>query len=157
MGVAGAGKTTVGQALADALGWQFVEGDELHPPANIDKMRAGLALSDADRLPWLEALSARIGALDRGGRSAVVACSALTRGYRARLAAAAGDVRFVYLRADAPLLEYRLRTRPGHFAGAALLSSQLAILEEPGGSALTLDASLPPDALVGAVRDAWQL
>ena len=157
MGPAGAGKTTVGQALARALGWHFIEADDLHPPANVAKMRQGVGLSHVDRMPWLSAVRQRIDEAERVGESAVIACSALTDEYRALLSAEAVDVRFVYLQADRALLERRLRERPGHFAGPALLPTQLATLEEPGPSALTLDASASPDALVRAIRAEWRM
>jgi carbohydrate kinase (thermoresistant glucokinase family) len=157
MGPSGAGKTTVGRALAAALGWRFIEADDLHTPQNIAKMRAGIGLTHVDRMPWLSAVRREIDAADRAGESVVIACSALTNDYRAMLSADAADVRFVYLHADATLLERRLRERTRHFAGPGLLSSQLATLEDPGPHALTLDAGQPVDALVLDIRSTWQL
>ena len=157
MGASGAGKTIVGQTLARALGWPFIDADELHSPANIDKMRKGVGLSHIDRMPWLGAVRERIDVAEREAQSTVIACSALTHEYRAMLSADTDQVRFVYLQASPALLEERLRHRRGHFAGPSLLTTQLATLEEPDTTALTLDAAQSPDALVLAIRSAWQL
>lgn len=157
MGPSGAGKTTVGRALATALHWRFIEADDLHPPENVAKMRQGSGLTHADRMPWLSAVRRVIDESHARGESTVVACSALTHEYRAILAAGHDSIRFVYLRAAPELLAARLQSRTGHFAGPSLLPSQLATLEEPGASALTLDASDPPDALVAAIRAKWNL
>lgn len=127
MGVSGAGKSTVGAALAARLGVAFVDGDELHPARNVRKMEAGIPLDDEDRAGWLD----RIGEVLAGG-SVVVACSALKRSYRDRLRASAPGTRFVYLRGDRELLAARMTDRRGHFMPATLLDSQLAALEEPG-------------------------
>lgn len=155
MGVAGSGKTTVGAALAERLGWRFVDADDHHPPANIDKMRRGIPLDDDDRGPWLATLnhllrthqaSSPAGA---GAGGVVLACSALTRAYRDRLTAGVEDTTVVYLRAEPDVLAARLRARPGHFMPADLLASQLATLEEPlADDALCLDAGRPVAALV---------
>lgn len=155
MGVAGAGKTTVGVRLAAALGWSFLDGDALHPSSNVDKMRRGIALTDADRAPWLERLRGAIEHYLAMGEPAVIACSALRRSYRARLRVDP-RVRFVYLRGAEPLLRARLAARRGHYAGEALLASQLAALEEPR-AALVLDAGLPVDALVERIVQRWHL
>ena len=154
MGASGAGKTTVGQALARALGWQFIEGDDLHPPENVEKMRRGIGLTHADRMPWLSAVRHAIDDVVTSDASAVVACSALTNEYRGILRAGLDQLRFVYLRASEGLLTDRLRTRRGHFAGPGLLPSQLATLEEPGKETITLDASAAPDTLVQSIRSA---
>jgi len=151
MGVTGAGKTTVGQQLAAALGWTFVEGDALHSPANIAKMHRGEPLDDADRAPWLRAIRQRIDELVASGQSAVIACSALKRAYREMLARDRPEVIFVHLEASASLIAERLRRRTGHFMPPALLESQLETLEEPAGS-LAVDAGLPPAAVVAAIR-----
>lgn len=126
MGVSGSGKSAVGQALADRLGWPMLEGDDFHPPANVEKMRRGEALDDEDRRPWLDAMVAAM----RGHGDAVVTCSALKRKYRERLREA-GDVRFVFLDAGPVQLAQRLADRKGHFFSPALLDSQLATLERP--------------------------
>jgi carbohydrate kinase (thermoresistant glucokinase family) len=163
MGPSGAGKTTVGRRLAAAAGCPFHDGDDFHPPANVARMRAGLPLGDAERGPWLAALAALVAGVVAGGGSAVVACSALKRQYRRALvagvpaAARAAAVRFVYLRADEALLAERLARRPGHFFDPALLPTQLAALEEPGGAGepapvLTVDAAADPTTLVGTIR-----
>ena len=147
LGVAGAGKTTVGRALARQTGWQLVDGDDFHSPAAIAKMHSGVPLADADRAPWLATLHAiAAAALDRR-ESIVIACSALKQRYRDTLRGTLRPVRFVYLKGDEPTLRQRLEQRDGHFAGPALLASQFADLEEPV-DALTIDVTLPPDALV---------
>jgi gluconokinase len=157
MGVAGAGKTTVGSALAAALDWSFYDADDFHPPENVARMRGGLALTDEDRAPWLAALRELLAdVLARGGH-AVLACSALRQAYRAALVPAgtpAPAVRFVYLHVDAHLLGERLRNRRGHFAPAALLESQLATLEEPTGpdQAIWVDGAAAPEAIIARVR-----
>jgi len=151
MGAAGAGKSTVGHALAGALGFRFVEGDEYHSAAAITKMRAGVALTDADRRPWLAALHATIAAAVGRRESLVVACSALHEQYRATLRGDLRQVRFVYLKASEATLRHRLSTRAGHFAGPSLVTSQLAALEEPA-DAITLDATRPVTEIVSAVR-----
>ena len=152
MGVAGSGKTTVGRRLAAELGWPFHDGDDSHPPANADKMRAGVPLTDADRDAWLAALAQQIGELDRADRSAVLACSALKQAYRDRLAAAGRGVRFVYLRGTAALLAQRLAARGGHFMPPSLLQSQLDTLEEPA-DAITVDIDAPPESIVAMIRE----
>lgn len=131
MGVSGAGKTTVGRALAQALDWPFYDGDDFHPPQNIEKMRRGVPLTDADRLPWLEALEALIRRHLLGGQSAVVACSALKRSYRDVLRRAGKEVRFVHLAADYATIRRRLEARRGHFFDPKLLQSQFDDLEPP--------------------------
>jgi len=129
MGVSGSGKTTIGQALARRLGYEFVEGDEFHSRANREKMHAGIPLNDDDREPWLAALRTRMSALIARKGSAVVTCSALKRSYRDKLRQA--GVRFVYLKVSRDVLHERLARRRGHFFNPALLESQLATLEEP--------------------------
>jgi len=151
MGAAGAGKTTVGQALAAALGWCFVEGDDYHSVEAVAKMRGGQPLTDTDRRPWLAALHAVIEAAIARREPAVVTCSALHERYREVLRGTLRGVRFVYLKADAATLRDRLTTRTGHFAGPALVASQLAALEEPR-DALTIDATRPVDDIVNTVR-----
>jgi gluconokinase len=132
MGVSGAGKSTVAEALVRRTGWAFAEGDELHPGANRRKMAAGHPLTDDDRWPWLHRIADWIGAQESAGRNAVVTCSALRRAYREVLTAGHPSVRFVYLAVDRAELEARLATRQGHYMPAALLQSQLDTLEEPG-------------------------
>lgn len=131
MGVSGSGKTTVGEALAARLGWPFKEGDDLHSPANIAKMRAGTPLTDADRAPWLAAVGRWIDGWRRARTSGVITCSALKRAYRRDLARRRPNVHFVYLRGDAAMISQRLAHRAGHFMPPALLASQFADLEPP--------------------------
>jgi gluconokinase len=147
MGVSGTGKSTVGAALARELGLPFVEGDELHPEANVAKMTAGIPLTDADRAPWLDRIAAEL------DRPVVVACSALKRAYRDRLRAAAPDLVVVFLHGSRELLAERMAGRAGHFMPTALLDSQLATLEEPAPDeqAIPVDVALAPDEIVAAV------
>lgn len=153
MGPSGAGKTTVGVALARALGWPFHDGDDLHPPANVAKMRSGHPLDDADRAGWLAALRALIDDLGARGQDAVLACSALRASYRDVLARGRDDVRFVYLRVQPEELRRRLEARRGHFMRVGMLPSQLATLEEPA-DAIVVDGARPPAEIVAAVRTA---
>ena len=150
MGVSGSGKTTVGAALADAFGLRFVDGDALHPAANVAKMAAGIPLDDADRAPWLDAIGAVLAA-----GPVVVACSALKRAYRDRLRAAAPGLQLVFLDGDRALLASRMTARPGHFMPASLLDSQLATLErpEPDEHALTADIARPAEEIVTALAE----
>ena len=156
MGVCGCGKSTVGQALAQRLGWEFVEGDELHPGVNVAKMASGQALSDADRQDWLLALAACMRQAAQEGRSLVLSCSALKRAYRNLLRSECGSassLRFIHLHADEALLVQRMAQRSGHYMPASLLHSQLAILEAPAADerALTLDAALAVQANVATI------
>lgn len=129
MGVSGAGKSTVARVLAEHLGWPMAEGDALHPAANIAKMSAGTALTDADRLPWLEAIRAWIDRHAAEGRSSVVTCSALKRSYRDTLRRASARVRFVHLAGTPELIGGRLAVRSGHFMPPSLMASQFDDLE----------------------------
>lgn len=152
MGVSGAGKTTIGRRLADVLGWRFVEGDDLHPAANIDKMRSGHPLTDADRRPWLARLHVTIADQVRMNQPAVMACSVLKATYRAVVEEGCGHcVRVVYLKGTADVFRERLIGRRGHFMRPELLDSQLAILEEPA-DAVVIDAALPPDDIILQIR-----
>ena len=154
MGVAGSGKTTIGQKLAAALGWQFADADNFHSPANIAKMSAGQPLDDADRAPWLAALRAFIDERLARGENAVLACSALKASYRDVLIADPARVRLVHLQGSPDLLQRRLRGRHGHYMAPAMLDSQLATLEPPP-HALTLDIAHSPDELVSEIRHAF--
>ncbi len=132
MGVSGCGKSTVAAALAQLLGWPFIEGDALHSGANIQKMAAGVALTDADRWPWLQAVAAVIARWRGDGVSGVITCSALKRAYRDVVRDGGDDVWFVYLHGDKAVMQRRMAERQGHFMPASLLDSQFAALEEPG-------------------------
>ena len=151
MGVSGAGKSTVGSMLAAALGWEFHDGDDLHPAANKSKMRSGVALTDSDRAPWLRAIRELIDSMLSARTHGVIACSALKQSYRDQLAARSGAVKFVYLRASAQLLRARLAGRAGHFMNPSLLQSQLDTLEEPQ-DALVVDVTSAPEAIVSEIR-----
>ena len=147
MGASGAGKTTVGRALAAATGWPFYDADDLHPAANVDKIRQGTPLTDADRTPWLAQVRGLIAEVSGRGESAVIGCSALRESYRRVLAEHVPDVRWVFLRVSPELLYQRLKDRSGHFAGPAILPDQLATLEEPS-DALVIEADRPVNGLV---------
>lgn len=131
MGVSGAGKTTIGEAVAARLGWTFQEGDAFHPPANIAKMASGRPLEDADRAPWLARIEAWISDQLACGRSGVIACSALKHAYRHALVAGRDDVILIYLHGRKDLIAQRLKARRGHFMPPTLLASQLADLQAP--------------------------
>lgn len=152
MGVSGCGKSSVGRALADALGGDFQDGDDLHSPVSIEKMRAGEPLDDADRGPWLDRVAVWIRAERRIGRHGVVACSALKRRYRERLREADETLRFVFLDIPEPVLRQRLAQRQ-HFMPPRLLQSQLQALERPGPDepVLTVAGDVPLAEVVTAV------
>jgi gluconokinase len=152
-GVSGAGKTTVGKLLARELGWSFIEADDFHPVANIEKMRSGHALTDKDRWPWLEQLRLQIERSLSTGESSVLACSALKRAYRDRLGVS-DEIKFVFLRGDYALVEKQLRGRPGHFMNAALLQSQFDDLEEPQPheNVLTIELGRTPQEIVEEIK-----
>ncbi|GAA4326537.1 gluconokinase [Klenkia terrae] len=137
MGVSGTGKTTVGVGIAEALGCDFVEGDDLHPAANVEKMRSGTPLTDEDRWPWLRAVAGRVGEHEAAGTDLVITCSALRREYRDLLRDGHPSVWFAHIDTPREVLEQRLRERKGHYMPGSLLDSQLATLEpladdEPG-------------------------
>lgn len=144
MGVSGCGKTTVGRLLAERLGWEFLDGDNFHPPDNVTKMSRGTPLTDADRAGWLDRLAGLITESLQQGRSVVLACSALKQSYRDRLTVSPGSVRFVYLKGSRELIGSRLLERAGHFMPPGLLESQFKDLEEPG-NALVVDIRLSPE------------
>lgn len=148
MGVVGAGKTTVGKLLAKRLGWQFADADDFHPKENVEKMRRGISLTDADRAPWLAALRNAIDHWNSSGTNVILACSALKRGYREQLSVS--NVRFVYLKGSRELILARLRSRHGHFATETILHTQFADLEEPE-QAITVSAALAPEAIVDEI------
>jgi gluconokinase len=152
-GVSGAGKTTIGQLLAEELGWRFCEADDFHLQANIEKMREGVPLTDEDRWPWLESLLKRIKRCLGAGENAVLACSALKEAYRRRLRVNA-DVKVVFLRGDYELIANQLRQRRRHFMNPALLQSQFADLEEPQPTegAVVIELGRSPCELVQQIK-----
>lgn len=155
MGVAGCGKTSVGELLAERLGWTFLEGDAFHPQSNRDKMAAGNPLTDADRWPWLDRIAAEMTAYAQRGENAIVGCSALKRVYRDRLRGGTGGetVCFVHLTGSLEVHRQRIRERTGHFMPASMLDSQLATLEPPGPDegALAIDIDQPLPDMVDQV------
>ena len=157
-GVSGAGKTTVGKLLAGEVGWHFIEADDFHPAANIQKMRTGHPLTDEDRWPWLDCLREQIEQLLSAGKNAVLACSALKRAYRDRLRIS-DEVKFVFLHGDCALVEKQLRKRHGHFMDANLLKSQFDDLEEPqpGENVLTLELGRMPEEIVSQIEAKLQV
>jgi gluconokinase len=153
MGVTGVGKTSVGLALTERLGWEFQECDRLHPPANVAKMRSGVPLTDEDRWPWLRTIAALIDRWRAEGRRGIVTCSALKRAYRRVVVGERPDVRLVYLTGPAPLIAQRIAARRGHYMPLSLLPSQLAALEPPGAPErpITLSVDRPPDAVADEI------
>ncbi|HEY2393783.1 MAG TPA: gluconokinase [Candidatus Angelobacter sp.] len=150
MGVTGAGKTTIGTLLARQLGWQFADADDFHTPANKEKMSHGIALTDADRGPWLEAIHDALLRWDTTGQNAVLACSALKQAYRELLSEGV-NVKFVYLRGTEELILQRLGHRKGHYAKSDLVASQFAALEEPKDS-YVVDIASDPQTQVEEIR-----
>ncbi|UTT70641.1 gluconokinase [Arthrobacter sp. DNA4] len=162
MGVAGSGKSTLAAALSRQLGWACAEADEFHPAANIAKMSQGIPLQDEDRWPWLEEIRDWMTAQAAAGKSTVLTCSALKRGYRELLSGAQGRVIFLHLDGGADLISERMQGREGHFMPPTLLPSQLATLEpltqeEIAAGSLRLDISRSPEELVAAVVQALNL
>lgn len=154
MGVAGSGKTTIGRLLAEELGWDFFDADDLHPQANIERMRRGVALTDDDRATWLNGVRALVARLTHERKSAVLAFSGLRRSHRKRLTAGDDAARFVYLKGDPVLLQQRLAQRRDHYFGVDLLPSQLATLEEPDKqeNVPVVSVSGKPSAVVTQIR-----
>jgi gluconokinase len=155
-GVTGTGKTRVGSALAEALGWKFIDADDYHDEANLAKLNQGIPLNDEDRWPWLARLRAVIEQHVTQGRSAVVACSALKRVYREYLSIGS-EVVLVYLKAESKVLEERLRRRRGHFMNPTLLKTQLETLEEPLDDTLAVDTARAPAEIVDVIRKALHI
>jgi gluconokinase len=150
MGVAGSGKTFIGKALANQLGWDFYDADDFHPPSNIAKMASGAPLNDDDRTPWLIALHQLISACLKENRPGVLACSALKEKYRQILLGDQTNVQIVYLKGSYELIRSHLAGRAEHFMKPEMLQSQFVALEEPA-DALTMDISLPVDEIVGKI------
>src|SRR5258706_16199988 len=155
MGVSGSGKTAVGKALAARLGWTFEDADDRHPPANVEKMRTGVPLTDEDRRPWLRGLSEAIGAWVSEGCHVVLACSALRKWHRDALrsgVADGGSIRFVYLKGTYDQIERRLPLPVRHFMPGSLLPSQFDAFEEPDAAGALIVPGRPPvRALLDAV------
>jgi gluconokinase len=149
MGVSGSGKTAVGKIVGMRLGWDYLDADDFHPAANVEKMRAGIPLQDADRWPWLERLNALLREFDARGASVILGCSALKAVYRVRLAKGCNELRWVHLSGSFELIESRLRARSGHYMPSSLLRSQFAILEAPQ-DALTVPIEGTPDEIAQA-------
>lgn len=156
MGVSGVGKSTVGGLLAERYGWPFRDADTFHPPANIAKMTAGTALTDADRKPWLEAIAAWLDERRAAGGHGIVTCSALKRAYRDILLAGRPDVRLVYLAGTRDVIAPRMAARKDHFMPPALLDSQLATLEPPTADErpVKVDVSGTPREIADAISSA---
>jgi gluconokinase len=144
MGVSGSGKSTVGGLLASRLHWEYEDADWFHPVSNIEKMHAGIPLTDEDRQPWLEAVAAWVDATRQSGGHGIVACSALKRRYRDVLIGDRSDVRIVYLKGDEALIARRIATRHEHFMPQSLLHSQFEALEEPGRDECPIVVSVEP-------------
>jgi gluconokinase len=153
MGVSGSGKSTVGAALAQRLGVPFADADDFHPPANIAKMEAGIALDDDDRYPWLEAIGGWLA--DNCGTGGVMSCSALKRRYRDQLRRHCPQTEFVHLSGSPEVIAARQASRPGHFMPASLMASQFATLEplQPDERGVTLDVSHDIDSIVESYLD----
>lgn len=156
MGVSGSGKTTVAKALAQSLGWSFEEGDDLHPAANVAKMRAGHPLDDEDRKPWLEAIGRWIDAQASRDEPGVITCSALKRAYRDHIRQGRPQVRLIFLEGPKSLIADRLAHRHGHFMPPSLLDSQFEALEAPGPdeAVIQVDIRQSVEAQVAAIRRA---
>jgi gluconokinase len=155
MGVTGAGKTTIGTLLAQQLAWDFADADSFHPPSNIEKMSRGIPLTDADRVPWLQAIRDAMVQWLTHGKNVGLACSALKRSYR-DLLVFSPEIRLIYLKGSYDLIRGRLLLRHGHFATEQLLSSQFADLEEPQ-DAVVVSASRTPEELVREIRASLKL
>jgi carbohydrate kinase (thermoresistant glucokinase family) len=158
MGVTGAGKSTVGALLAERLNRPLIEGDSLHPPANIKKMSLGTPLNDDDRLPWLRAIAARIDVARTQRQPIIVTCSALKRSYREILTDGHDDVGFVYLKGAKDVIAERLAARKGHFMPPQLLDSQMATLQEPGPDEPSIDVAIDggPDDIMRTIVERFK-
>lgn len=149
MGTTGAGKTTVGKLLAEKLSWTFLDADDFHPAANVEKMRQGIPLADADRVPWLAAIHAELTRQDAAGKDCVLACSALKNSYRETIGAGLA-LKTVYLKGSYEEMRAHILARHGHFAGEAILAGQFRDLEEPG-DAIVVSVSHTPGEIVEEV------
>jgi len=153
MGVAGSGKTAVGKAVATRLNWLFLDADDFHPAANIEKMKHGIPLNDQDRIPWLQALRDKLRRLLAEGRSVILACSALKESYRQLLSDDVAGIRFVLLDVDQETIRQRLQHRSAHFFPKELMDSQFAALEKPK-DAIIIDARKPLNEVIDRVLEA---
>ncbi|MGH8677237.1 MAG: gluconokinase [Burkholderiales bacterium] len=151
-GVSGSGKTTIGKLLSEKLGWPLFDADGYHPAANVEKMRSGVALTDADRRPWLDRLNTLLREQQAAGQNAILACSALKQAYRDRLADGLCDLFWIHLKGDFELIDARLKARRGHYMPPSLLRSQFATLEEPR-DAITVDVTPLPDDIARDIAE----
>ena len=156
MGVSGSGKTTIGELLAQRLGWPYLDADDFHPPANVEKMRSGTPLTDADRGPWLDRMNGMLRERAVAGQSVVLGCSALRQVYRDRLGSGLADVRWVHLQGSFELIQARLQGRQHRYMPASLLQSQFTTLEAPQ-DALAVDIGGTPDQIAGRIMAGLQL
>ena len=152
MGVSGCGKSSVAEGLQRALGWRFQEGDALHPPENLAKMKSGTPLDDADRAPWLGACAAWIRARHEQHEPGILTCSALKRSYRETLSQGFDEVWFVYLKVPPAMLRHRVEERTHHFMPSSLLPTQLRTLEEPGRDEQAIEV-IAEETIEGTIRD----
>jgi gluconokinase len=157
MGVTGSGKTTVGELLAHRLAWQFLDADDFHSTANKSKMHQGIPLTDADRLPWLDAIHTKLAQLQNENQNAVLGCSALKSSYRKRLAEGI-DAKLIYLKGSYDFIEERLHSRKNHFADEHILAGQFRDLEEPTATEATIiNIAPPPETIVGEIINRLKL
>ncbi len=149
MGVSGCGKSSVGRLIAKRLACEFLEGDDLHPPRNVERMASGIALTDHDRRDWLKAIAEQLADAHAARHGLIVSCSALKRSYRNQLRTASDALAFVHIQASLDVLQARVQSRADHFMPASLLASQLRTLEPPGADerCITLDAALPAEQI----------
>jgi gluconokinase len=153
MGVSGSGKTTIGKLLADLLQWEFSDADAFHSPENVEKMRCGIPLSEADRMPWLQDLQTAIKHWLQENKNVVLACSALKDSYRQFLVLDSERIKLVYLKGSYELIQKRLQERSNHYMSEKLLNSQFNTLEEPL-NILSMDVAQPPQIIVQNIRTA---